>query len=263
MRIESSAVSLSAVLSFRNEEAILPELIRRLSASLTATGLTYEMIFVDDDSSDRSLVILKEQAQKNPAIKILRMKYRCGVIPCFWAGLEHASGEAMITLDADLQDPPEIFPEMVLKWQEGAQIVYAIRRKRLGESRFKQVVTKIAYRLIRWATPWDVPVDAGEFRLMSRPAVTALLQMKMPNPYFRSLVPSLGLSSVSIFYDRQPRLSGQSHFPLYSLDPCGPAATFFSALASLIRRKTGKFDAKGPHYELLSTYGFKESPEML
>lgn len=247
------------IFSFRNEESVLPELIRRTEAALQAVP-SYEILFVDDDSSDRSFQILTDHKKNNPAIKILRMKHRYGVIPCFWAGLEHASGEAVITLDADLQDPPEIFPEMIKKWQAGAQIVYAVRKRRLGESRFKQGLTWLAYRLIHWLAPWDVPLDAGEFRLTSRQAVAALLKIKMPKPYLRALVPSLGFTSASIVYDRQPRFSGSAHFPLCSLSAHSPAATFFSAITSILRLRLRWIETTGPHYELSDVIGFSSLP---
>lgn len=230
-------VEISVVFSFRNEEKVLPELIRRLSESLGPLRISYELIFVNDFSTDQSLSILEKTAKADSRIKCMTTEKRLGVIPCFIEGFRRAKGSAVIMMDSDLQDPPELLPEMIEKWKEGAEVVYTVRTHRRGESSFKMAATKLAYKILSRISPVEFPVDAGDFRLLSRKAIDAILKNRDEHVYLRGFVPSLGLKQASVSYERLERFQGQTHFPLYSLDPSGPVATFFTALLNFASKK--------------------------
>lgn len=221
--------SLSLVFSFRNEEFVLPVLLDRLKKTLDAAGTTYELLFVNDASTDGSLPILEKAARLDSKIKVLTMKERFGVVPCLLAGMRYSQGEAVITMDADLQDPPEVLPALLEKWQAGAEIVSTVRLERRGESRFKMTLTRVAYLILKALSPHvDLPVDSGDFRLLSREAVKRLLaSMGERKPYLRGRVQMLGLKQDFVYYRREQRFSGKSHFPLFSR---GPVETFLSGL---------------------------------
>lgn len=206
----------SAVLSFRNEEANLPELLRRLRAAFEASKVEYELVFVNDCSNDRSLQILSEEAARDSRIRVITTSRPWGVYECLFEGLRHARGDAAIYLDSDLQDPPELIPEMVARWRDGADVVMTVRRQRAGESAFKMWLTRQAYRLIRNVVyEIELPVNAGDFKLMSRRVVDRLIELPEMTPYFRGLVSWIGFKQVSIEYDRLPRAAGEPKFPVF------------------------------------------------
>lgn len=221
----------SVVLSFRNEEEVIPELVSRLQKVLRALPVRYELIFVNDVSTDRSLPLLLQARESDPNIKILNTARRCGVSECVLAGLEYASGDAAVIMDADLQDPPEVIPELIARWREGADVVYTVRLSRSGESALKMWLTRQAYRLIRWVSEVDLPVEAGDFKLLSRRVVGELLKLKDEKDlYLRGLVTWLGFKQVPVMYHRQPRAAGQTHFALFRTK--NPLKTFLSGLTS-------------------------------
>jgi polyisoprenyl-phosphate glycosyltransferase len=226
---DSTCPALSVVFSFRNEEAVLPELIRRLHASLDPLDLPYEIIFVNDTSTDRSLDILREHMETDSTLRVVNMANRFGVTPCFIAGMGYAQGDAVVTLDCDLQDPPELIAEMVAHWREGADVVYATRTKRAGESWFKLLVTKWAYRIINAVSDVELPVDTGMYKLMSRRAVDAVLSIKEQEPYLRGLVSWVGFKQVQVECQREERYAGKPHFSLLS---SGPAKEFLIGFIS-------------------------------
>lgn len=211
---------ISIVLSFRNEADNLPELIRRLEATLGAEGVAYELLFVNDASTDDSLAILRAARAVNPAIKIINMSRRFGVTPCVLAGFERAKGDAIIYMDTDLQDPPEIISKLLEEWRKGADVVHTTRTVRKGESWPKLALTAIAYRVIRWFS--DIPVlpNTGDFKLISRRAMKEILKLDEFDPFLRGLVAWVGFKQVQIFYEREPRFSGETKFSLLrSLNP--------------------------------------------
>ncbi len=220
---------LSVVFSFRNEEEVLDELIRRLHAALKPTGLEYEFVFVNDCSTDRSLEILLAHAEEDKAIRIVNMSARFGVNPCFLAGMEHARGDAIVTLDTDLQDPPEVIPELVEKWRDGADVVYTTRSAREGEAAIQLWLTKVAYRVVNRLSDTELPVDSGMFKLMSRRVVDRLLSMKEQDPYLRGLITWVGFEQVQVVYRREARYAGVRHFPLLGK---GPVEEFARGLLS-------------------------------
>lgn len=225
----SSQPKVSIVLSLRNEEAVLHELISRLQKTLQKAGLTYELLFINDDSTDKSAAILENYALQFNEIKIVHMSRRFGVQACILAGIEQAQGEAVITMDADLQDPPELIPQMIQKWQEGHEIVHMVRSSRDGENPVKMHLTKLAYHCLALISEVPLPIEAGDFKLLSRRAVTELLKHTGKMPYLRGLIASLGFSQTSISYRREKRFAGTSHFALLGR---GPIETFFSAVTS-------------------------------
>jgi dolichol-phosphate mannosyltransferase len=221
---------LSIVLSFRNEAEVIPELVSRLDAALKIADVEYELVFVNDDSTDRSLAILEQLRATNSRIKILNMSRRFGVAPCVMAGFEYARGDAVVYMDADLQDPPELIPTLVAKWREGADVVYTVRTDRRGESRAKLALTRAAYRFIQRLSSIQLPVEAGDFKLLSRRVVDELRRLPEQDLYMRGLVTWVGYRQVAVPYERQPRGAGVTHFPL--LGSLGPITTFVAGFTS-------------------------------
>ena len=185
---------------------------------------------MNDASTDRSLELLEQQRKRDPRIKVLNMSRRFGVAPCVVAGMHYARGDAVVYMDTDLQDPPELIPTLVARWREGADVVYTVRTTRRGESRAKLAVTRAAYRLIRRISALDLPVEAGDFKLLSRRVVDRLLGLGEQELYLRGLVHWLGFVQVAVPYERQPRAGGVTHFPL--LRSLGPASSFVAAITS-------------------------------
>lgn len=221
---ESSKVKISVVLSFYNEENVIPELLSRLRkvfAGLIAAQKigTYELIFVNDNSSDNSENILRSELSKGDIV-LVNMTRNFGVSECVMAGINQAKGDAVIYMDADLQDPPELIPELIAKWQEDSEVgvVYTTRRKRAGENAFKMWFTKIGYRVINFISEINLPADSGDFKLLSRKVVDRLLELKEDKPYMRGLVSWVGFKQVQVFYDRESRFDGRenSKMPVFS-----------------------------------------------
>jgi polyisoprenyl-phosphate glycosyltransferase len=221
---------LSLVLSFRNEAEVIPELVDRLDKAIESADLDYELIFVNDASTDGSLALLEQIRIRNPRVKILNMSRRFGVAPCVMAGFHYARGDAVVYMDTDLQDPPELIPTLVARWREGADVVYTVRTDRRGESRVKLALTRAAYRVIQRASSIALPVEAGDFKLLSRRVVDELLRLGEQDLYMRGLVTWIGFRQVAVPYERQPRGAGVTHFPL--LGSMGPIATFVAGFTS-------------------------------
>ena len=225
---------LSVVFSFRNEESNLIELVKRTSAAIKKlNNWTFELIFVNDDSNDSSETILTD-LQKSYPIKIVNMSRRFGVGPCVLAGLNIAKGDAVVYMDSDLQDPPEIIPKLVQKFESGVDVVHTRRTKRLEESFVKIFLTKMAYRVINISSNIPLPVDAGDFKLLSRRAVSYVNNLNEHNPYIRGLTVWVGFKQDFVDYERQGRFSGESKFPsLLS------ARYWYGASAEFVRGVTG------------------------
>ena len=205
----SKKALVSVVLSFRNEDDVLPELISRLDAVLSKQPVDYELVFVNDDCTDGSYALLKKAAAKNKKIKVVNMSRRFGVSECVMAGMAHASGDAIVYMDSDLQDPPEVIPELIAKWKDGADVVYTVRTKREGESPLKMWITRMAYRAINASSEVDLPVNAGDFRLLSRKKCDQLLELGEMDPYTRGLIPWLGGRQEPVYYQRDARAAGE------------------------------------------------------
>ena len=210
---------ITILLSFRNEAGNIDELIRRCRAALDRAGVEHEFVFVDDVSNDGSREILERYAAEDPRIKVLTMSRRFGHPACMMAGFAHATGDAVIYLDADLQDPPELIPDLVAEFKNGADVVNTTRTERLGENRFKMVLTKFGYWLINVFSDTDIPMETSNFKLTSRRVVEQLLRLREYDPFLRGLVRWVGFKQVQIFYRREPRHAGATHFPLHELAP--------------------------------------------
>ena len=209
---------LSLVLPIFNEEAIIPELDRRLRAFLTDVGSgvgdAWEVIFVNDGSKDRSLALLKELAAAEPRYKVLSLSRNFGHQMAITAGLDRASGEAVVVMDADLQDPPEVVRQMVARWREGFDVVFGVRSRRHGETVFKKLTAAIFYRLLRGMLgDVSIPIDAGDFRLMSRPVVLTLRALREQHRFVRGLVWWVGFRQTAVSYERPARFAGETKWP--------------------------------------------------
>lgn len=224
---------ISVVISFFNEESNIEELVRRVRKvfrnDLKDIVTDYEMIFVNDASTDRSKEILLDLSKNNRDIKLINMSRNFGVTPCVIAGMEYSSGDAVIYMDADLQDPPEIIPELIKKWENGADVVHATRTKREGEKFIKMLITKYAYKLINWFSDIQLPENTGDFKLLSRRVVNKILGLKEFDPYMRGLSVWVGFKQEVIFYERQARYAGITHFPLLGK---GPTREFIRGIVS-------------------------------
>jgi len=204
--------TISIVVPVYNEEPVLPELHRRVRNVLDQTGETWELVLVNDGSRDRSAEVIAELHAQDPRVKGISFSRNFGFQIAATAGLDHALGEAVILTDADLQDPPEVYPDMIAKWREGYDVVYGIRKTRQGETWFKLVTAKLFYRLIYRITSIDIPLDTGDFRLMDKRVIAAIQQMPERNRFLRGLVPWVGYKQTGVEYERQARFAGESKF---------------------------------------------------
>src|SRR5688572_26309747 len=219
----------SVVLSFRNEADNIPTLVARLDRMFSTQDVEYEVLFVNDASTDASLALLREERQHNTRIRIVNMSRRFGVAEGVIAGMATSRGDAVVYMDADLQDPPEVIPGLIERWRQGADVVHTVRTRRHGENPLKMAATRLAYRLIQFGSSIELPVDAGDFKLLSRPAVDHLLRLRESDPYLRGLVVWLGFNQVLVPYERDSRHAGRTHFPFFSRNPW---KTFTTGLTS-------------------------------
>ncbi len=211
-----TAPALSVVIPCYNEEACLAELHRRVTAAArAAAGESYEIVLVNDGSRDRSWDAMQDLARDDEHLVAVNLSRNHGHQLALTAGLDLCSGERILIIDADLQDPPELLPAMMQEMdRQGADVVYAVRRARAGETAFKKATAKIFYRLLSRMTDVDIPVDTGDFRLMSRRALDALLSLPEQARFIRGMVAWVGFRQVPFAYDRQERFSGVTKYPL-------------------------------------------------
>jgi len=220
---------LSIVFSFKNEEKNLQELIERTAKSLAdLNNWKYELIFVNDFSTDKSEEILLKLQSQYP-ITIINMSRKFGVGPCVLAGFKYSKGDAIIYIDSDLQDPPEIIKELVKEHEKGADVVHTVRTKRLGESKIKMFLTVVAYKIINYFSDIPLHVNAGDFKLISRRALDKILELKEFRPYIRGLSVWVGFKQAKIYYVREPRSSGKSNFSLFGSGPVNEFLTGITA----------------------------------
>jgi len=210
----AGAPTLSFVIPIYNEEETIPELHERLQTFLTTLGVSWEVILIDDGSKDRSLSMLRELAEKETRYRVVSFGRNFGHQIAITAGVDYAEGDAVVVMDADLQDPPEVVAEMMEKWREGYDVVYGVRGKRLGESFFKKITAKIFYRLLRSLLGFEIPVDAGDFRLMSRQVVITLRSLRERHRFVRGMVAWIGFKQTKVVYERQGRFAGETKYPL-------------------------------------------------
>jgi dolichol-phosphate mannosyltransferase len=205
---------LSIVLPIYNEELVIDELHRRLGEFLAAVGTTWEVIFVDDGSIDQSFAKLRALADGEGRYRLVSFARNFGHQFAITAGIDYARGSAVVVMDADLQDPPEVVAEMLARFREGFDIVHGVRRKREKESLFKRATAYLFYRLLRSVVGITVPVDAGDFRLMSRRVVLTFRALRETNRFVRGMVAWVGFRQTTVLYDRKARFAGETHYPL-------------------------------------------------
>ena len=209
--------SLTIVIAAFNEEASLPEMHRRLGAVLDGLDVSSSVLYVDDGSRDGTWEILQALAIEDPRVQLLRLARNFGKELALTAGLDHVESDAALVLDADGQDPPELIPQFVAKWREGFDVVYGTRTRRDGETWFKRFTAAAFYRVMSRLSHTPIPPDTGDFRLMSRPVLDALRQLRERQRFMKGLFTWVGFRQVSLPYEREPRLAGGSKFNYWRL----------------------------------------------
>ena len=209
-------IDISIVIPVYNEELTLAELHDRLTAVFTdqLSDLSAEFVFVNDGSSDRSLEMLKTFAKSDSRFKIVTFSRNFGHQPALFAGIRTASGDAVVVMDADLQDPPEVIVDLVAQWRLGSDVVYAQRKDRKGESFFKRASASLFYRLINWLSDTDLPRNVGDFRLMDRRVVDILSASEEKSLYLRGLGAWVGFQQTAVEFDRDARFAGETKYSL-------------------------------------------------
>jgi dolichol-phosphate mannosyltransferase len=200
------------VVPLLNEEAVIEQTYAALKTHLDALGETYELVFVDDGSTDRSRTILAAKALRDPAVRVVGLSRNFGHEMATTAGLRHARGQAAIVIDADLQDPPELIAEFVAKWRQGYQVVYGVRQERKGESALKKLTSFLFYRLMGRIADVPIPPDTGDFRLMDRRVLDVYAQFEEDPRFFRGLVSWVGFRQVGVPFVRRGRAAGQTKY---------------------------------------------------
>lgn len=201
---------LSVVVPVHNEADVIPTLLNRLVLVCRKLEMTTELLFVDDGSRDNSVALLLQARRRYPDIRVLQLSRNFGKEAAVTAGLANAKGDAVILMDADLQDPPELIPDMVAQWRKGTDVVLMKRRSRAGESWLKRATASLFYRLINRISDATIPVDTGDFRLMSRRTVDALNRLPERNRYLKGMFAWVGMPTVTLEFDRDPRLAGKT-----------------------------------------------------
>jgi glycosyltransferase involved in cell wall biosynthesis len=210
----SSIVKYSIVVPVYNEEEVIHETYRRLTEVMRSTKEAYELLFVNDGSRDQTAEIIKEYSEQDPAVVLLDFARNFGHQIAITAGMDYARGEAVVVIDADLQDPPELILEMIEKWKQGFDVVYAKRTKRKGETYFKKQTAAMFYRFLRAMTDIDIPLDTGDFRLLDRKVCNQMNSIQEKNRFVRGLVSWVGFKQIAVEYERDERLAGESKYPL-------------------------------------------------
>ena len=209
---------LSVVVPCYNEAEVLWETHGRLTGALgQLNDLAFELIYVDDGSRDRTPEVLREIQALDARVRVVRFSRNFGHQTAVTAGLEHAAGDAVILIDADLQDPPEVIGEMVARWREGYHVAYGVRTDREGETRFKLATAKAFYRLMNRLSETPIPLDTGDFRLMDRRVVEVLRAMPERDRFVRGMVAWAGFRQIAVPYRRAARFAGESKYPLFKM----------------------------------------------
>jgi glycosyltransferase involved in cell wall biosynthesis len=204
----------SIIAPIYNETGNLPELYRRVSETMNQVGEPWEIVMVDDGSTDGSTDMIRELARQDAHVRPVIFARNFGHQIAVTAGLDYSRGKAVVIIDSDLQDPPEVIPDLIAKWREGYEVVYAVRTEREGESWFKLATASIFYRLIYRITDVDIPMDTGDFRLLDRKVVTVINQMRERHRFLRGMSVWVGFRQVGVSYRRAARFSGETKYPL-------------------------------------------------
>jgi len=204
----------SIIVPIYNEEASLPELHKRIVSVMESTGEPWEFVMVDDGSVDKSAEMILAYAEKDKRIKPVIFARNFGHQIAVTAGLDYCRGQAVVIIDADLQDPPEVILQLIEQWRAGYEVVYAIRETRQGESWFKLTTAKLFYRIINKITSINIPLDTGDFRLMDRKVVDVMNQMREHHRFLRGMSAWVGFKQTGVKYQRAARFAGETHYPL-------------------------------------------------
>ena len=204
----------SIVVPAYNEQEVIGEAYKRLTNVMKSMDGPYELIFVNDGSRDMTAQLIAGFCKEDPCVRLLDFARNFGHMPAITAGMEHARGDAIIVIDADMQDPPEIFPDMAALWRQGYDVVYGKRKQRKGETFFKRFTSKVFYRMLCWFTSSDFPLDTGEFRLIDRKVCDAVNRMKEKKRYIRGMVSWVGFRQIGLEYTREKRFAGKTKYPL-------------------------------------------------
>lgn len=203
---------ISIVAPVYNEEVVLDALYERVKAVMDGAGEKWEMVLVNDGSRDNSATVISRLNQQDPRVKGISFSRNFGFQIAATAGLDYAAGDAVILTDADLQDPPEVYPAMLAQWRAGYDVVYGVRSTREGETWFKLTTAKLFYRLIHRITSIDIPLDTGDFRLMDRRVINSLRGMNERNRFLRGMIPWIGFRQIGVVYHREARYAGEAKF---------------------------------------------------
>lgn len=214
LRVPAIRPTFSIVAPVYNEEATLPEFYRRTLAAADGLEGTFEIVLIDDGSADRSLAVAKEIAAGDPRVKIISFSRNFGHQIAITAGIDFAEGDAVIIIDSDLQDPPEVIPGLIAQWRNGYDVVYATRTQRRGETWFKLATAGLFYWLINRVTSLHIPADTGDFRLIGRRVVLALRQTREHHRFMRGLAVWVGFRQIGVKYVRHERYAGATKYPL-------------------------------------------------
>jgi polyisoprenyl-phosphate glycosyltransferase len=204
----------SILVPAHNEEAVLAECHQRLKEVMDSTRDPYEIIFIDDGSRDRTGEMLRALAASDPNVKVIGFSRNFGHQIAISAGMDHATGAAVVVIDADLQDPPSVILEMIAKWKEGYDVVYGTRGERHGESAFKKATAFLFYRLLRSMTDVDIPPDVGDFRLIDRKVCDVMARIRERNRFVRGIISWIGFRQTAVRYVREKRFAGETKYPL-------------------------------------------------
>ncbi len=210
----ASRPTLSLVVPIWNEEEVIPELYRRVSEIMDSTRESWELICINDGSRDRSLELLLALRDKDPRIKIIDFSRNFGHQIAITAGSDFAEGDAVIIMDADLQDPPEVILRLIDQWRAGYEVVYAVRSTRQGETKFKLWTASLFYRMLQRITDVHIPLDTGDFRLMDRRVVVAMRRLREQHRFMRGLSSWVGFKQIGVEYERAERFAGETKYPL-------------------------------------------------
>jgi glycosyltransferase involved in cell wall biosynthesis len=203
---------LSVVTPIFNEESNVDELHARLEAALA--GIDFELIAVDDGSTDGTAERLAALADRDPRVQVITLSRNFGHQAAITAGLDHAGGDAAVVIDSDLQDPPELIPQLIERWREGYDVVHAVRNSRPGETRFKLATARLFYRLLVRLTEIPIRRDAGDFQLLDRSALDALASLRERSRFLRGMSVWVGFRQTEVVYEREPRAAGETKYPL-------------------------------------------------
>ena len=217
MAADLKPIRYSLVIPVFNEEAVLPVLLRRLDQLLSRLNGLAEVIFVDDGSVDSSPIVLQSLAARNPRFRYIGLSRNFGHQAAITAGMDAAQGEAIIVMDADLQDPPEVIEQLITKWKEGNDIVHARRLSRAGESPFKRATAHLFYRFLGRMSSVGIPADVGDFRLIDRKVLDALRQMPEQDRFVRGMIAWLGFRQTEVTFHRLERAAGETKYPFFKM----------------------------------------------